>query len=80
MSSLKYHSLYIDVFLEGEFPGEFKKLQTETQQLLEEFKASDLRLSLLPLDKLPTELQAAIQNFQEKIININICVAVLTQI
>ena len=31
--------LYIDVFLEGEFPGEFKKLQTETRQLLEEFKA-----------------------------------------
>lgn len=31
--------LYIDVYLEGDFPGEFKKLQTETQQLLEEFKA-----------------------------------------
>jgi gliding-associated putative ABC transporter substrate-binding component GldG len=31
--------MYIDVFLEGNFPGEFKKLQTETQQLLEEFKA-----------------------------------------
>jgi gliding-associated putative ABC transporter substrate-binding component GldG len=31
--------LIIDVFLKGEFPGEFKKLQTETQQLLEEFKA-----------------------------------------
>jgi gliding-associated putative ABC transporter substrate-binding component GldG len=30
--------LYVDVFLEGNFPGEFKKLQTETQQLLEEFK------------------------------------------
>jgi gliding-associated putative ABC transporter substrate-binding component GldG len=33
--------LYIDVFLEGDFPGEFKKLQTETQQLLEEFKAQN---------------------------------------
>ncbi|HEX8576864.1 MAG TPA: gliding motility-associated ABC transporter substrate-binding protein GldG [Flavobacterium sp.] len=31
--------LYIDVFLEGQFPGEFKRLQTETRQLLEEFKA-----------------------------------------
>lgn len=31
--------IYIDVFLQGNFPGEFKKLQTETQQLLEEFKA-----------------------------------------
>ena len=33
--------LYIDIFLEGDFPGEFKKLQTETQQLLEEFKAQN---------------------------------------
>jgi gliding-associated putative ABC transporter substrate-binding component GldG len=31
--------LYVDVFLEGNFPGEFKKLQQETQQLLEEFKS-----------------------------------------
>ncbi len=33
--------LYVDVFLEGDFPGEFKKLQTETQQLLEEFKSEN---------------------------------------
>lgn len=33
--------LYIDVFLEGDFPGEFKKLQTETEQLLEEFKSQN---------------------------------------
>ena len=31
--------LIIDVFLKGEFPGEMKKLQSETQQILEEFKA-----------------------------------------
>lgn len=31
--------IYVDVYLDGQFPGEFKKLQTETQQLLEEFKA-----------------------------------------
>ena len=31
--------VYIDVLLEGNFPGEFKRLQTETRQLLEEFKA-----------------------------------------
>lgn len=31
--------LYVNVFLEGNFPGEFKKLQTETRQLLEEYKA-----------------------------------------
>ncbi|MGM5470275.1 gliding motility-associated ABC transporter substrate-binding protein GldG [Flavobacteriaceae bacterium LMO-SS05] len=29
--------LIIDVFLEGEFPPEFRRLKTETQQLLEEF-------------------------------------------
>lgn len=31
--------LYIDVFLDGEFPAEFKRLQNETRQLLEEFHA-----------------------------------------
>lgn len=31
--------LIIDVFLEGNFPADFKKLQTETRQLLEEFSA-----------------------------------------
>jgi len=31
--------LYIDVYLEGNFPGEFKRLQNETKQLLEEFSA-----------------------------------------
>ncbi len=37
--------LIIDVFLEGKFPGEFKKLQTETQQILEEFKARNSNIS-----------------------------------
>ena len=31
--------LYIDVYLDGNFPAEFKRLQNETKQLLEEFKA-----------------------------------------
>lgn len=31
--------LYVDVFLEGNFPPEFKRLQNETRQLLEEFTA-----------------------------------------
>ncbi|MGS2726448.1 gliding motility-associated ABC transporter substrate-binding protein GldG [Psychroserpens sp. BH13MA-6] len=30
--------IVIDVFLEGEFPSEFRRLRDETQQLLEEFK------------------------------------------
>ncbi len=29
--------LFVDVFLEGEFPSEFRRLRNETQQLLEEF-------------------------------------------
>ncbi len=31
--------IIIDVFLKGDFPPEFRKLQTETRQLLEEFEA-----------------------------------------
>jgi uncharacterized beta-barrel protein YwiB (DUF1934 family) len=31
--------MVIDIYLDGQFPGEFKRLQTETQNLLEEFKA-----------------------------------------
>ena len=31
--------IYIDVFLDGEFPAAFKRLQSETYQLLEEYKA-----------------------------------------
>ncbi|NMH26882.1 gliding motility-associated ABC transporter substrate-binding protein GldG [Flavobacterium silvaticum] len=45
--------LVVDVFLEGEFPGEFRKLQTETRQLLEEFKAYNSNVTfrfINPLD------------------------------
>ena len=31
--------IFIEVFLEGDFPSEFKRLQSETKQLLEEFEA-----------------------------------------
>lgn len=53
--------LYVDVFLEGNFPGEFKKLQTETQQLLEEFKAynSDIIFRFYnPLDESDTSQES----------------------
>ena len=33
--------IIVDVFLEGDFPSEFKRLQAETKQLLEEFSASN---------------------------------------
>jgi len=45
--------IIIDVFLEGEFPSEFRRLQSETRQLLEEFSAknSNIKFSFLnPMD------------------------------
>jgi gliding-associated putative ABC transporter substrate-binding component GldG len=60
--------LYIDVFLEGEFPGEFKKLQTETQQLLEEFKAENPNIIFQFVNPLEDEDQkvATLQSFMER--------------
>lgn len=60
--------LYVDVFLEGNFPGEFKKLQTETQQLLEEFKASNSNIIFQfvnPLDK-EEEREKTLQQFYDR--------------
>ena len=31
--------IYVDVYLDGDLPSDFKRLQTETKQILEEFKA-----------------------------------------
>ncbi|MEZ4796235.1 MAG: gliding motility-associated ABC transporter substrate-binding protein GldG [Flavobacteriaceae bacterium] len=36
--------LYIDVFLEGDFPSEFRRLQDETRQLLEEFSDENSKI------------------------------------
>jgi len=36
--------IYIDVFLEGDFPSEFRRLQDETRQLLEEFSDENSNL------------------------------------
>jgi gliding-associated putative ABC transporter substrate-binding component GldG len=60
--------LYVDIFLEGEFPGEFKKLQTETQQLLEEFKAENSNIIFQFVNPLEDEEQrdATIQSFLER--------------
>jgi len=49
--------LYIDVYLEGNFPGEFKKLQTETQQLLEEFKSQNSNIIFQFINPLEDEEQ-----------------------
>ncbi|GAB1307334.1 gliding motility-associated ABC transporter substrate-binding protein GldG [Urechidicola sp. KH5] len=50
----------ITVFLEGEFPSEFKRLQIETQQLLEEFRAINRNISFRFED--PTEDAEALAN------------------
>ncbi len=45
--------LIIDVFLEGDFPSEYRRLRTETQQLLEEFAVynSDIKFNFInPLE------------------------------
>src|SRR6218665_1141153 len=60
--------LYIDVFLEGNFPGEFKKLQTETQQLLEEFKAYNSNIIFQFVNPLEneTDREAVMQSFYDR--------------
>ncbi len=39
-------SLYITVYLEGDFPAEFKRLQIETQQFLEELRAVNSKVNI----------------------------------
>lgn len=60
--------LYIDVFLDGNFPGEFKKLQTETQQLLEEFKSQNSNIIFQFVNPLEDEEQRdkTMQSFIER--------------
>lgn len=60
--------LIIDVFLKGEFPGEFKKLQTETQQLLEEFKANNSNIVFQFINPLENESEkdTLMQSFAER--------------
>jgi gliding-associated putative ABC transporter substrate-binding component GldG len=60
--------LYIDIFLKGNFPGEFKKLQMETQQLLEEFKAENSNIIFQFVNPLDEEenRDEIIQSFLER--------------
>ena len=60
--------LYIDVFLDGNFPGEFKKLQTETQQLLEELKSQNSNIIFQFVNPLEDEEQRdkTMQSFIER--------------
>ena len=47
--------LIIDVFLEGEFPSEFRRLKTETRQLLEEFALNNDQLKFNFIDPMENE-------------------------
>jgi len=60
--------LIVDVFLKGQFPGEFKKLQTETQQLLEEFKAYNKNVTFQFVNPIENEEErdTILQSFLER--------------
>ncbi|MFC7775389.1 gliding motility-associated ABC transporter substrate-binding protein GldG [Flavobacterium sp. GCM10027622] len=60
--------VYIDVFLEGNFPAEFKRLQSETKQILDEFKAYNSNIVyqfVNPLEN-PDEADAIMNSFLER--------------
>lgn len=50
--------LYIDVFLDGQFPPEFKRLEGETRQMLEEFRAYNSNIIFNFTDPLGDEAKA----------------------
>lgn len=56
--------LIIDVFLEGEFPSEFRRLRDETQQLLEEFTVSNPNVKFQFINPLADE-KTRDQNIQQ---------------
>jgi len=60
--------LFIDVFLEGNFPSDIKRLQQETKQLLEEFKAYNSNIHFQFINPLAEEgdKNALIEAFYEK--------------
>lgn len=50
--------VFIDVYLEGNFPAEFRKLQTESKQLLEEFSAYNTNVNFLFVNPIANEKDA----------------------
>lgn len=47
--------VFIDVYLEGNFPAELRKLQTESKQLLEEFNAYNANINFVFVDPLAAD-------------------------
>lgn len=68
--------ILITVFLEGDFPAEFKRLQTETKQLLQEFKAENKNISFEFVN--PLEDEPNPQQVQQELANLGIIPAQAT--
>ncbi|WLD24830.1 gliding motility-associated ABC transporter substrate-binding protein GldG [Flavobacterium dauae] len=69
--------VFIEVYLEGNFPAEIRKLQTESKQLLEEFNAYNSNINFIFIDPLADEnvaVQMAEQLFANGMKPINISV------
>lgn len=69
--------VFIEVYLEGSFPAEIRKLQTESKQLLEEFNAYNSNINFIFIDPLADEnvaVQMAEQLFANGMKPINISV------
>ena len=50
--------IIIDVFLKGDFPSEFRRLQNETRQILEEYTAKNSNISFNFIDPLAEDANA----------------------
>ena len=69
--------LLIDVFLEGNFTADFKKLQSETRQLLEEFTAYNSNISFQfvnPIEKEEERVEIMKKFFEKGLTPINVTV------
>lgn len=60
--------LVIDIYLEGEFPAELRRLQTETRQLLDEFNARNSNITYRFINPLENEKESGriIQSLTEE--------------
>ncbi len=54
-------TIRINVYLKGDFPSEFKRLQDETKQLLEEFRAINPKIRFKFIDPLDDDPEALIE-------------------
>lgn len=69
--------VYIDVYLEGNYPAEFNRLHTETQQLLEEFSAYNNQIVVQfinPVENEEDRVEVMKKMFQQGIIPLNVTV------